>query len=63
MYAMHSMARTSKARSRPIWPAGKLPTKLALTWDERISFILSEKLEVKRLAFLDLLKERSREKC
>jgi recombination associated protein RdgC len=37
--------------------AGKLPTKLALTWDERISFILSEKLEVKRLAFLDLLKD------
>ena len=35
--------------------AGKLPTKLALTWDERISFILSEKLEIKRLAFLDLL--------
>ena len=37
--------------------AGKLPTKLALTWDERISFILTEKLEIKRLAFLDLLKE------
>ena len=35
---------------------GKLPTRLALTWDDRISFILSEKLEVKRLAFLDLLK-------
>ena len=39
--------------------SGKLPTKLALTWDERISFILSEKLEVKRLAFLDLLKEQA----
>jgi recombination associated protein RdgC len=39
--------------------AGKLPTKLALTWDERISFILSDKLEVKRLAFLDLLKEQA----
>lgn len=37
--------------------AGKLPTRLALTWDERISFILTEKLEIKRLAFLDLLKE------
>lgn len=37
--------------------AGKLPTKLALTWSDRISFVLSEKLEVKRLAFLDLLKE------
>ena len=37
--------------------AGKLPTRLALTWDERISFVLTEKLEVKRLAFLDILKE------
>ncbi len=37
--------------------SGKLPTKLALTWDDRISFVLGEKLEIKRLAFLDLLKE------
>jgi len=37
--------------------AGKLPTRLALTWDDRISFMLSEKLEIKRLAFLDILKE------
>ena len=37
--------------------AGKLPTRLALTWDERISFVLTEKLEIKRLAFLDMLKE------
>jgi recombination associated protein RdgC len=38
---------------------GKMPTRLALTWDDRISFILSEKLEIKRLAFLDLLKEQA----
>jgi recombination associated protein RdgC len=37
--------------------SGKLPTKLALTWDDRISFVLTEKLEIKRLTFLDLLKE------
>jgi recombination associated protein RdgC len=37
--------------------AGKLPTRLGLTWDERISFVLGEKLEIKRLTFLDLLKE------
>lgn len=34
---------------------GKLPTKLALTWDDRISFVLTDKLEVKRLAFLDVV--------
>ena len=38
---------------------GKLPTRLALTWDDRISFILTDKLEIKRLAFLDLLKNES----
>lgn len=38
---------------------GKLPTRLALTWDDRISFVLTEKLEVKRLAFLDLLKDQA----
>ncbi len=37
--------------------AGKLPTRLALTWDDRISFVLTEKLEIKRLTFLDMLKE------
>ena len=37
--------------------SGKMPTKLALTWDDRISFVLGEKMEIKRLAFLDLLKE------
>ena len=37
--------------------AGKQPTRLALTWDDRISFVLTDKMEVKRLAFLDILKE------
>lgn len=39
--------------------SGKLPTKLALTWDDRISFVLTERLAIKRLAFLDLLKEQA----
>lgn len=37
--------------------AGKAPTRLALTWNDRISFLLTEKLEIKRLALLDVLKE------
>lgn len=37
--------------------AGKLPTRLALTFDDRISFILTDKLEIKRLDFLDIVKE------
>ena len=33
--------------------AGKLPTKLALTWDDRVSFLLTEGLQVRKLEFLD----------
>ena len=32
---------------------GKMPTRLALTWDERVSFMLTEGMQVKKLAFLD----------
>lgn len=37
--------------------SGKLPSKLALTWFDRMSFVLTDKLEVKKLAFLDMIKE------
>ena len=33
--------------------AGKLPTKLAMSWDDRVSFLLTEGLQIKKLAFLD----------
>lgn len=36
---------------------GKLPTRLALTWNDRISFVLTDKLEIRRLAFLDLVND------
>lgn len=37
--------------------AGKLPTRIALTFDDRVSFILTEKMCIKRLVFLDIIKE------
>lgn len=42
---------------------GKQVTRLALTWNERISFVLHENLQVKRLAFLDILKEQSEQQA
>ncbi len=38
--------------------AGKRPTQLGLTWNGRIAFILTEKLQVKRVQFLELAPER-----
>jgi len=32
---------------------GKLPTKLALTWDDRVSFLLNDNLQIKKVAFTD----------
>ena len=36
---------------------GKLPTKLAMTWDDRVSFVLTEGLQLKKIAFLDTVFE------
>jgi recombination associated protein RdgC len=36
---------------------GKVVTRLAMTWGERISFLLDENLQVKRLSFLDIVKD------
>jgi recombination associated protein RdgC len=39
--------------------AGKYPTRLGLTWNGRISFILTEKLSLKRIEFLELGQDRT----
>ena len=36
---------------------GKIPTRLALTWDDRLSFVLTDRFEIKRLSMLDIVKE------
>jgi recombination associated protein RdgC len=40
---------------------GKRPTQLGLTWSGRISFILTEKLQIKRIEFLEVAPERGDE--
>jgi len=37
--------------------AGKLPTRLALTFDDRVSFVLTDKFEIKRIDFLDVVRD------
>lgn len=39
--------------------SGKLVGRLAMTWHDRISFVLTEQMQVKRVAFLDVLKEQA----
>jgi recombination associated protein RdgC len=37
--------------------SGKYPTRLGLTWNDRVSFVLTDKLQVKRLEFLEMTKD------
>lgn len=36
---------------------GKWPTKLALTWDARVEFVLTEGMQLRKLTFLDVVTE------
>ena len=36
---------------------GKMPTRLALTWDDRVSFVLDEQFRLRKIALLDVVME------
>jgi recombination associated protein RdgC len=55
-YAKHSL---DGEEIRQHIAAGKVVTRLAMTWNDRISFVLNDLLQIKRLAFLDILKEQA----
>ena len=38
--------------------SGKYPTRLGLTWSDRIAFVLTDKLQVKRVEFLEMVKDK-----
>jgi recombination associated protein RdgC len=42
---------------------GKQVSRLAMTWNARLSFVLCENLQVKRLDFVDLIKEQSQQEA
>lgn len=39
--------------------AGKRAIRLGMTWNDRISFVLTSELQIKRIEFLDIIKEES----
>ncbi len=53
-YARHAL---EGAEIRQHIEGGKAVTRLALTWQDKVSFVLTEQLQIKRLAFLDILKQ------
>lgn len=42
---------------------GKTATRLGMTWKNRVSFVLTDQLQVKRVAFLDMLKDETQDKA
>lgn len=50
-YTHHSLNRIDVRKH--IENEGKLPTRLALTWNGRVSFVLTDKWQVKRIKFLE----------
>lgn len=53
-YARHPL---DTAEVRAYVESGKLPTRLALTWNSRVSLVLTEALQFKKLVFLDVVFE------
>ncbi len=53
-YARHRLD-TDEVRQHIL--TGKTPTRLAMTWRDRVSFLLSETLQLKKLALLDVVME------
>jgi recombination associated protein RdgC len=41
---------------------GKLPTQLALTWNERVSFVLTESAQIRKLKLLDVVMDGTQDK-
>ena len=49
-YARHRLD-TEEVRQHIL--TGKTPTRLAMTWNDRVSFVLTEGLQLKKISFLD----------
>lgn len=43
--------------------SGKTPTRLGMSWNDRVSFILTADMQIKRLQFLDIVKDRAEDQA
>lgn len=59
-FVRHPLGDEFHANVKEHLAAGKLPTRLAMTWNDRISFMLTDKMELRRLAFLDVVQEEAK---
>jgi len=57
-YARHSLEGKD---IRDHLAAGKEPVRLGLTWNDKVSFVLTEQLHVKRLSFLNIIERETSE--
>ncbi|HEX5355173.1 MAG TPA: recombination-associated protein RdgC [Aquabacterium sp.] len=53
-YARHDLD-TDEVKQHIV--SGKVPTRVAMTWRDRVSFILTESMQLKKVAFLDVVFE------
>lgn len=51
-YKKHLLSDEAAEQIRGHLSEGKFPIKLAMTWSDRISFVLTDRLEIKRLQFI-----------
>jgi recombination associated protein RdgC len=42
---------------------GKVATRMGMTWKNRVSFVLTDQLQIKRVAFLDILKDETQDQA
>jgi recombination associated protein RdgC len=57
-YARHSLEGKD---IREHIAAGKEPVRLGLTWNDKVSFVLTEQLHIKRLSFLNIIERETAE--
>ena len=54
-YKHHSLESQTAKEIREHMANGKMPTKLSMTWNDRLSFVLADNLSLKKLTWLEIV--------